>query len=77
MEPCWVVLLNLEHRLYLVIRNTLWMGQDRQLQYKAHMRIFNSDFGVCIGGKYFSDGRCRSISMIKVWRYIVLRPNIV
>ena len=42
-----------------------------------HEDFSNSAFGICIGRTHFSDGRCRPISMHKVWRYLLLRHNIV
>ena len=38
-----------------------------------HENVFNSGFGIWIGGKHFSNGCCRSGRMHKLWRALGLR----
>ena len=40
-----------------------------------HEEFFNSDFGIWIGGKHFSDSCCRTIRIHKVWSALVLRQH--
>ena len=42
---------------------------------EPHGEFFNSDFGIWMGGKYFSDGCCRPIRIYKVWRYLGKRQH--
>ena len=36
----------------------------------TYEKFFNSDFGICPGGKYISGGYYRPIRMNKLWRVI-------
>ena len=42
-----------------------------------HEEFSNSDFGIWIGVKYFSDGFCRPIRIHKVCKALILSKHIV
>ena len=49
--PLWRSSSNPEHKQFLATRYIFWMDQVHQLQFQVNMRIFNSAFRICIGGK--------------------------
>ena len=42
VDPLLIGLLNLEYQQYLYIQHTLWMEQDRQVNYHSHMKSFST-----------------------------------
>ena len=42
-----------------------------------HEEFFNISFGICIGGKHFLGGCCRTIRMHEVWKSLGLRQHIL